>query len=106
MATNTLDPQIAASIARDLAKYGPRDRLRADNLAEIRADFMRRRLERGMSGGPAMRETREEEEHGVALRRWLGVRPGQAVCDLGCGNGYHALPRGHAPTCAITSGAM
>jgi acetyl esterase len=61
MATNTLDPQIAAAIARDLAKYGPRDRLRADNLAEIRADFMRRRLERGMSGGPAMRETREEE---------------------------------------------
>ncbi|MFM7299479.1 MAG: hypothetical protein ACKO4Q_19925, partial [Planctomycetota bacterium] len=34
-----------------------------------------------------MRETREEEEHGVALRRWLDVRPGQSVCDLGCGNG-------------------
>ena len=39
-----------------------------------------------------MRETREEEEHGIALRSWLDVRPGQAVCDLGCGNGYHALP--------------
>ena len=43
-----------------------------------------------------MRETREEEEHGVALRRWLDVRPGQAVCDLGCGNGYHALPLAEA----------
>lgn len=39
-----------------------------------------------------MRETREEEEHGTALRRWLDARPGQAVCDLGCGTGYHALP--------------
>ena len=56
-----LDQQIAAAIARDLAKYGPRDRLRADNLAEIRADFLRRRLERGMSGGPAMRESRDIE---------------------------------------------
>ena len=39
-----------------------------------------------------MRETREQEEQGEALRAWLSVRPGQAVCDLGCGNGYHALP--------------
>lgn len=59
MPASPLDPQIAAAIARDLAKYGPRDKLRADNLAEIRADFLRRRLERGMSGGPAMRESRD-----------------------------------------------
>jgi len=43
-----------------------------------------------------MRATREEEENGKALRDWLAVRPGQAVCDLGCGNGYHALPLAQA----------
>ena len=39
-----------------------------------------------------MRETREDEENGAALQRWLGVAPRQTVCDLGCGNGYHTLP--------------
>ena len=42
--------------------------------------------------GWLMRKTREDEENGVLLRRWLAVQPGQAVCDLGCGNGYHTLP--------------
>lgn len=39
-----------------------------------------------------LRETREQEENGALLLRWLAVQPGQVVCDLGCGNGYHALP--------------
>ncbi|MGK0204647.1 MAG: ubiquinone/menaquinone biosynthesis C-methylase UbiE/sugar phosphate isomerase/epimerase [Planctomycetota bacterium] len=39
-----------------------------------------------------MRRTREHEENGVLLRQWLAVQPGQAVCDFGCGNGYHTLP--------------
>ena len=39
-----------------------------------------------------LRATREQEENGVLLRRWLDVQPGQAVADLGCGNGYHTLP--------------
>ena len=43
-----------------------------------------------------MRETREQEENGVRLREWLAVEPGQAVCDLGCGNGYHTLPLAEA----------
>lgn len=42
--------------------------------------------------GWLMRATREEEENGVALRDWLAVSPGQSVCDLGCGNGYHTVP--------------
>ncbi|MFN3244232.1 MAG: class I SAM-dependent methyltransferase [Planctomycetota bacterium] len=42
--------------------------------------------------GWLMRRTREDEENGVALRRWLAVRPGQSICDLGCGNGYHTVP--------------
>ncbi len=39
-----------------------------------------------------LRVTREDEENGALLRRWLAVSKGQAVCDLGCGNGYHTLP--------------
>lgn len=43
-----------------------------------------------------LRKTREDEENGVLLRRWLAVQPGQTVCDLGCGNGYHTLPLAEA----------
>ncbi|MEM7204628.1 MAG: class I SAM-dependent methyltransferase [Planctomycetota bacterium] len=43
-----------------------------------------------------MRETREVEENGARLREWLAIEPGQAVCDLGCGNGYHTLPLAEA----------
>ncbi len=43
-----------------------------------------------------LRETRENEENGELLREWLDVLPGKAVCDLGCGNGYHTLPLAEA----------
>lgn len=39
-----------------------------------------------------MRQTREREENGVLLRKWLAVKPGSSICDFGCGNGYHTLP--------------
>jgi len=39
-----------------------------------------------------MRATREDEENGQLLRKWLAIQPGQSVCDLGCGNGYHTIP--------------
>ena len=49
------------------------------------------------TGAPwLLRATREDEENGALLRRWLAVQPGQAVCDLGCGNGYHTLPLAEA----------
>lgn len=46
--------------------------------------------------GWLLRATREEEENGVALQRWLAVKPGQTAADLGCGNGYHTLPLARA----------
>ncbi|MFK7739831.1 MAG: TIM barrel protein [Planctomycetota bacterium] len=46
--------------------------------------------------GWLLRATREKEENGVLLRRWLNVQGGQGVCDLGCGNGYHTLPMARA----------
>ncbi|MEO6597458.1 MAG: methyltransferase domain-containing protein [Planctomycetota bacterium] len=43
-----------------------------------------------------LRATRADEENGLLLRQWLAVQPGQTVCDLGCGNGYHTLPLAEA----------
>jgi ubiquinone/menaquinone biosynthesis C-methylase UbiE len=38
-----------------------------------------------------VRESREREEECTTLLRELRVKPGQVVCDLGCGNGFYAL---------------
>jgi ubiquinone/menaquinone biosynthesis C-methylase UbiE len=38
-----------------------------------------------------VREEREREEHCRAMIKALGVQPGQTVCDMGCGNGFHTL---------------
>jgi ubiquinone/menaquinone biosynthesis C-methylase UbiE len=37
------------------------------------------------------RESREREEECSRLLRILRVKPGQTVCDMGCGNGFYAL---------------
>jgi ubiquinone/menaquinone biosynthesis C-methylase UbiE len=37
------------------------------------------------------RDTREKEERATVMLENLGVREGMTVCDMGCGNGYHAL---------------
>ena len=38
------------------------------------------------------REEREREEECSKLLAALKIKPGQVVCDLGCGNGFYALP--------------
>jgi ubiquinone/menaquinone biosynthesis C-methylase UbiE len=38
-----------------------------------------------------IRQTREREERASVMLRQLGVKPGMTVCDMGCGNGFHAL---------------
>jgi ubiquinone/menaquinone biosynthesis C-methylase UbiE len=37
------------------------------------------------------RPTREQEEEPLKLLKSLQVRPGQTICDFGCGNGFHSL---------------
>jgi ubiquinone/menaquinone biosynthesis C-methylase UbiE len=39
-----------------------------------------------------VRESREREEECSTLLKSLNVKPGQTVCDLGCGNGFYSLP--------------
>ncbi len=38
-----------------------------------------------------VRESRQREEDCAMLLKALGVKPGQTVCDLGCGNGFYKL---------------
>ncbi len=37
------------------------------------------------------RASRVREEHPTKLLKALNLKPGQVVCDFGCGNGYHTL---------------
>ncbi len=44
------------------------------------------------TGAPwLIRANREEEENGRLMLEQLQIKPGQTICDLGCGNGYHSL---------------
>jgi precorrin-6B methylase 2 len=38
-----------------------------------------------------MRDSRQREEDCQTLLSALGVKPGQVVCDMGCGNGFYTL---------------
>ncbi len=56
--------------------------------------YMGREIARTMhfTGAPwLIRDEREREERASEMIAALGVKPGQVVCDLGCGNGFHAL---------------
>ncbi|HEX6962448.1 MAG TPA: class I SAM-dependent methyltransferase [Lacipirellula sp.] len=37
------------------------------------------------------RKSRTREEHPKKMLKSLALKPGQVVCDFGCGNGYHTL---------------
>ncbi len=57
-------------------------------------DYMGRRIARTMhyAGAPwLVRESREREEECSRLLKALQIKPGQTVCDLGCGNGFYTL---------------
>ena len=58
------------------------------------AFYQGRRIAQTMSfhGAPwLIRETRDGEENPRKLLKALDVKPGQTVCDLGCGNGFYTL---------------
>jgi len=46
----------------------------------------------GYEGAPwLVRESREREEHCDMLLKALRIKPGDTVCDMGCGNGFYAV---------------
>lgn len=56
--------------------------------------YMGRRIARTMHylGAPwLMRDTRQRQEDCRLLLKALNVKPGQVVCDMGCGNGFYTL---------------
>ncbi|MSR45696.1 MAG: class I SAM-dependent methyltransferase [Planctomycetes bacterium] len=65
------------------------------SVAPLRKLYMGRPIAPTMSweGGPwLMRATREKEERCSELLAALDVKPGQIVCDFGCGNGFYTFP--------------
>jgi ubiquinone/menaquinone biosynthesis C-methylase UbiE len=57
--------------------------------------YLGRRIARTMGVGGApwlVRPERVVEEDPAALHAQLGLEPGDTVCDVGAGNGYHSLP--------------
>jgi ubiquinone/menaquinone biosynthesis C-methylase UbiE len=46
--------------------------------------------------GWLIRHEREREESAMLMREKLELKPGMDVCDMGSGNGYHALPMAKA----------
>ena len=44
-----------------------------------------------LGAGWLVRESREREEECSTLIKTLNLKPGQVVCDLGCGNGFYTL---------------
>ena len=77
MSEPTLDPEIAAALAADLAQFGPRPLLAPDSLAASRADSLARRRIRA-AAGPRMRESRDfvADLPGRTLRMRLHVPEG------------------------------
>ena len=66
-----------------------------ESTAQGRTSYLGREVAHTMhwqGAGWLMRKTREDQENGALLRKWLAVVPGQSVCDFGCGNGYHTVP--------------
>ena len=84
-----------AAIALVALLVAPQAPIDPEQHADGRTHYLGRAIAQTMhwQGAPwLLRATREDEENGTLLRRWLAVQPGQSVCDLGCGNGYHTLP--------------
>ena len=58
-------------------------------------EYMGRRIAQTMHWSGAdwlLRETREDEEHTTKMIAALELKPGQVVCDFGCGAGAISLP--------------
>ncbi len=65
------------------------------SIPAARTEYMGRTIARTMHYSGAewlIRDEREREERCSLLLTNLGLKPGQVVCDMGCGNGFYALP--------------
>ncbi len=73
---------------------GSRLAARADDVPPPLKTYLGRQIAQTMhfAGAPwLVRDSREREEDGATMIKQLKVKPGQTICDMGCGNGYHTL---------------
>ena len=73
--------------------------LRAAETPDAPGHYMGRRIAQTMHWSGAawlIRHEREREESCSKLLENLALKPGQTVCDLGCGNGFYTLPMARA----------
>ena len=88
---------VAAGQPPNSARYPTTIDMDVDPTVEIpapAAHFMGREIAQTMhyTGAPwLMRESRQREEDCRLLIEALAIRPGQTVCDMGCGNGFYTL---------------
>jgi ubiquinone/menaquinone biosynthesis C-methylase UbiE len=64
------------------------------SIPPVKTHYMGRRIAVTMHylGAPwLMRESRQREEDCETLLKALDIKPGQTVCDIGCGNGFYTL---------------
>jgi ubiquinone/menaquinone biosynthesis C-methylase UbiE len=65
-----------------------------ENVPAALAEYKGRRIAPTMGYQHAdwlTRDEREKEERSSEMLKQLNVKPGQTVCDFGCGNGFHTL---------------
>jgi cyclopropane fatty-acyl-phospholipid synthase-like methyltransferase len=67
---------------------------RPEQIPPAQKHYMGREIAQTMHylGAPwLVRESREREEECATLLKSLNIKPGQTVCDMGCGNGFYTL---------------
>jgi ubiquinone/menaquinone biosynthesis C-methylase UbiE len=86
---------LAALLAAPATAYQPqRQEAKSSTIPPARQSYQGRRIARTMHYSGARwltRESRLREEDTATMLQQLGIRPGQTVCDMGCGNGFYAL---------------
>jgi len=72
----------------------PKSPAQPEKIPPAQKHYMGREIAQTMHylGAPwLVRESREREEECATLLKSLNVKPGQTVCDMGCGNGFYTL---------------
>lgn len=81
-------------IAAEPVAGGAAQKKEKEKLPPALKHYLGRRIAQTMhyTGAPwLIRESREREEECSTLIKQLQLKPGNVVCDLGCGNGFYAL---------------
>jgi 2-polyprenyl-3-methyl-5-hydroxy-6-metoxy-1,4-benzoquinol methylase len=85
--------QISSPIETDVEQSSPDGNLDPPQTRD-RQVYMGRTIAPTMhfsGAGWLTRPTREQEEEPLKLLNSLKIKPGQTICDFGCGNGFHSL---------------